>query len=291
MNQEQVKEQLMALGVETVDFPLVFSGKASKKVNGLYKPATMEIVLHNKNFKSDNDLMYTAIHEYAHHVTITRGFVKKASGHPAVFWAVFHSLLEVAILRGIYRDEFAADPSLQDKARQVQDVLGAQVDAQKRLGLLLRELQLICTTKGIRYQDFLHRIARIPDSAAAAAIRLPHLDFEDFQQISPQAVELVSSIEDGLARMEAARKISAGWTLQQVRAGIKQGKVIDPFVVPATEDDDERLSRMLKERKKLIGQIEQLEVELEVMEDEIKQLQEKVPHLEFSFEPARKAAS
>lgn len=291
MNQEQVKEQLLALGVETEDFTLVFSGKASKKVNGLYKPATMEIVLHNKNFKSDNDLMYTAIHEYAHHVTITRGFVKKTAGHPAVFWAVFHSLLEVAILRGIYRDEFATDPSLQDKARQVQDVLGIQVDAQRRLGLLLRELQLICSTRGIRYQDFLHRIARIPDSAAEAAMRLPHLDFEDFQQISPQAVELVSSIDVDQARMEAAHKISAGWTLQQVRAGIKQGKVIDPFVVPVTEDDEERLARMLKERKKLMGQIEQLEIELEAMEEEIKQLQERIPHLEFDIEPVQKVAS
>ncbi|MCK7483142.1 MAG: hypothetical protein M0C28_43355 [Candidatus Moduliflexus flocculans] len=37
-------------------------------MNGLYKPAAREIILHNRNFDDDLQLVYTALHEYAHHL-------------------------------------------------------------------------------------------------------------------------------------------------------------------------------------------------------------------------------
>ncbi|MGP1510875.1 MAG: hypothetical protein ACTTIU_10140, partial [Treponema lecithinolyticum] len=67
MNCEQVKNILLSIENTDLDFEMIFSGKESKKVNGLYKPETREIILHNKNFKTDNQLVYTAIHEYTHH--------------------------------------------------------------------------------------------------------------------------------------------------------------------------------------------------------------------------------
>ena len=72
MNQDQVKSILLQVEESPAPFSLVFSGKANKKVNGLYKPDTAEIVLHNKNFESDNQLLYTALHEYAHHLHYQR---------------------------------------------------------------------------------------------------------------------------------------------------------------------------------------------------------------------------
>ena len=82
MNQDQVKEKLLAIEDAPLEFSVIFSGKRSKKVNGLYKPDTREILIHNKNFQggsggekaqgatatADNLLIYTAIHEYAHHL-------------------------------------------------------------------------------------------------------------------------------------------------------------------------------------------------------------------------------
>ena len=68
MNQDQTKALLLQLEPQAPAFELIFSGKSSKKVNGLYKPETREILLHNKNFASDEELIYTAIHEFAHHL-------------------------------------------------------------------------------------------------------------------------------------------------------------------------------------------------------------------------------
>ena len=54
MNNEQIKEMLLQIEDTKIDFTVTMSGKESKKVNGLYKPDTHEIILHNLNFKSDN---------------------------------------------------------------------------------------------------------------------------------------------------------------------------------------------------------------------------------------------
>ena len=72
MNQQQVVERLLELDNDVEDFIVTFTGKKSKKVDGLYKPGNKEIILHNKNFSDDNSLIYTAIHEFAHHIQFTR---------------------------------------------------------------------------------------------------------------------------------------------------------------------------------------------------------------------------
>lgn len=96
MNQDQVKEALLSLKIPASDFTIVFSGKASRKVNGLYRPVDASIIIHNKNFTNDNALMVTALHEFTHHISITRGLVNSRSSHPVIFWALFHSILKVA---------------------------------------------------------------------------------------------------------------------------------------------------------------------------------------------------
>ena len=50
MNQDQVKEKLLEIESDVQDFKVILSGKKSKKVNGLYNPEKMEIIIHNKNF-------------------------------------------------------------------------------------------------------------------------------------------------------------------------------------------------------------------------------------------------
>ena len=98
MNQDKVKEILLSLRDTSLEFSVTFTGKESKKVNGLYKPDTKEILIHNKNFKNDNQLVYTAIHEYAHHLECEKNGGKSSGGrcHTNSFWACFHSLLEEA---------------------------------------------------------------------------------------------------------------------------------------------------------------------------------------------------
>ena len=72
MTNEHIKEMLLELEKTDIDFTVTMTGKESKKVNGLYKPTTHEILIHNLNFKNDNQLIYTVIHEYTHHLINVR---------------------------------------------------------------------------------------------------------------------------------------------------------------------------------------------------------------------------
>jgi len=71
LNQDELKAALVSLHEPKVDFTLIYSGKSNKRVNGLYKLNSKEILIHNRNFTSDNMLMWTAMHEYAHHIMTT----------------------------------------------------------------------------------------------------------------------------------------------------------------------------------------------------------------------------
>jgi hypothetical protein len=107
MNHEQVKMLLERVRPAAAPFQVVLSGKKSRKVNGLYKPGGREIVLHNRNFASDNELVYTALHEYAHHLQFcTPPLPRSARTHTIRFWSLFHSLLADAERAGLYRSPF-----------------------------------------------------------------------------------------------------------------------------------------------------------------------------------------
>ena len=107
MTNERIKEILLDLESCEIDFTVTQTGKESKRVNGFYKPDTHEIFIHNLNLKTDNMLVYTAIHEYTHHlVTIEKQKNDPSYGcackvHTQDFWARFGGLLKIAEEKGI----------------------------------------------------------------------------------------------------------------------------------------------------------------------------------------------
>ncbi|MBQ5646788.1 MAG: hypothetical protein IIV07_06965, partial [Treponema sp.] len=110
MENEKIKEILLDIAPTELDFTVTQTGKESKRVNGLYQPDTHEILLHNKNFKTDNQLIYTAVHEYTHHLNAED--LIKTTGNPSTpynakvhnqaFWARFNTLITIAEEKGYY---------------------------------------------------------------------------------------------------------------------------------------------------------------------------------------------
>jgi hypothetical protein len=98
--------------------------------------------------------------------------------------------------------------------------------------------------------------------------------------VSPQAMEMVSSI-DVDRRGEAVSRIGEGQSIQQVRAAVKQGMVIDPRVDPADEDesDEALLGKLLAQRKKLAEKVANMTVELEGLGVMIETVKARLPHL------------
>ena len=127
MENEKIKEILLDIAPTELDFTVTQTGKESKRVNGLYQPDTHEILLHNKNFKTDNQLIYTAVHEYTHHLNAED--LIKTTGNPSTpynakvhnqaFWARFNTLITIAEEKGYYGIGIDQSPELTELTEKI----------------------------------------------------------------------------------------------------------------------------------------------------------------------------
>lgn len=267
MNNDQIKEMLLNIEETDIDFTVTLSGKESKKVNGLYKPDTHEIILHNGNFKSDNQLVYTAIHEYTHHlITIssekaTKGLapVKTARAHTNEFWAKFHSLLEIAEKKGLYVIGLEDAPELAALTDEIKkNYLEQNGKLMIEFGKLLMKAHELCQQANIRYEDYIDRVLQLPRSAAKSITRIsssninPSIGFENMKIVASAAPA---------KRAEVENQIISGKSPDTVRSMMKK----------KADDIDEKV-KLEKEKNRLEKTINQLTTRLELIEESLASL-------------------
>lgn len=251
MNQAQVKNILLQIEDTSLDFSLIFSGKASKKVNGLYKPETKEIVLHNKNFANDNEMMYTAIHEYTHHKQCEmEGFNHSTRHHTQKFWAMFHRFLGIAEEKGFYKIGMEEGSELEEITKRIRSVLMAEEGhIMKELGGLLTRARSLCKEAHVRYEDYIDRVLKLPRSSATSMERMHSFDVDP--SIGYDAMKNVANISNPIKRKEAENLYIANNSPAIVKASLNKKKC---------EDEKTLLE---KERLRLERSIETMKVRLE----------------------------
>jgi len=259
MNNEQIKEQLLRIRPADEHFSVVLSGKASKKVNGLYKSDSREIVLHNRNFKSDNELMHTAIHEYAHHLQFSESPLPVSSrAHTVHFWSLFHGLLSDAEKLGIYRNPFEAIEELAELTQRIKEkFLGVNGQLMKEMGKLLVEAQVLCEEHRVDFKDYLDRVLNLPRTSARAAMRSHALDLDP--RIGFDNMRTLVAVADPVKRQEAEEALLSGVSPDSVKEGLK-GE-------PPARDAGERLK---EERERLERQIMRLRRRIEEIDRRLK---------------------
>jgi hypothetical protein len=269
MNQDQVKELLLSIEDAPMEFQVIFSGKKSAKVNGLYKPDTREIIIHNRNFtlegkQDDNLLLYTAIHEYAHHLhACSRGGKLSARSHTAEFWAIFHTLLEKAEAKDIYRNVFADSPELEKLTEKIREkYLAENGKLVKELGEQLLKAGELCEAIGARFEDYVDRVLCIPRLAVTMAVKMFQYDLNP--QVGPDNMRFLAGIKNDNDRVAAEKALIGGRSPDMVKTAIKGGAPVLPARPPREEDikarlekEKTRLERTIASLSKRLGEIEQ----------------------------------
>ncbi|MDR1107094.1 MAG: hypothetical protein LBL44_12120 [Treponema sp.] len=274
MNQDQVKAKLLAIEDAPLEFSLVFSGKSSKKVNGLYKPESREIIIHNRNFisgdgQNENLLLYTAIHEYAHHLhACSRGGTLQARAHTSEFWAIFHGLLEKAEAKKIYRDVFQGSPELEKLTEIIREkFLLRNGSIVKEMGRELLKAHDLCTSLGVRFEDYVDRVLCIPRTAANMAIKMHQYDLEP--AVGADNMRFLAGIRNEGDREEAEKGLLAGKSPDTVKTAFRQKNPgEDPGGSPG---EDSAKLRLEKERLRLERTIETLTKRLAEVKKELAQ--------------------
>ena len=263
MNQDQVKAQLLSLKEAPMEFAVIFTGKKSKKVNGLYKIETREILIHNRNFddgskNSENLLLYTAIHEYAHHLhACSRGGTLSYRAHTTEYWAILHGLLEIAQSKGLYRNVFEDSPELTALTATIQkEYLMENGQLVKDLGKLLIEAQDLCVSMGGRFEDYIDRVLCIPRSAAHIAMRMFRYDLEP--QLGADNMRFLAGIPNEEKRSRAEEALLNGRSPDTVKSAIRQ-----------TLPEEEPRERLEKEKARLERTIKALTQRLAQVEEEL----------------------
>lgn len=186
MNNEMIKNKLLNLYDTDIDFTVIMTGKKSKTVNGFYKPLSHEIFLHNENFINDNQLMYTAIHEYAHHI-VTSNKEKKGikpgnneKSHTPEFWSIMDSLLETAVTKGIYVRKHSEKLSeLIQNAEQIDHEIAS---LKIKLGKIMEEIKKQADDEGERFEDIVSHELKIKTATVKKCLQVRNLEENSYGQ-------------------------------------------------------------------------------------------------------------
>jgi hypothetical protein len=260
MNQDQVKEKLLAIEDAPMEFTLVFSGKKSKKVNGLYKPQTREIIIHNRNFEAgdtgQNLLLYTAIHEYAHHLhACSRGGTLSPRAHNSEFWAIFHALLEKAESKKIYFDVFSVSPELHKLTDTIRTKYLANNGALvKEMGKHLLKAHDLCTGIGVRFEDYVDRMLRIPRTAANMAIRM--FEYDIAPEVGADNMRFLAGIRNSEERKAAETALIKRKSPDTVKVQVRGKEKIEDFdPKEQLEKEKARLERTITELSRRLEEV------------------------------------
>ena len=267
MNQDQVKEILLQIEESELEFSVTFTGKASKKVNGLYKSDTHEILLHNKNFSVDNELLYTAIHEYTHHRLCELDGTRSGRVHTQRFWSYFHRLLQKAEEKGLYKITMEESPELLELTDTIRTTIMAEDGKlMKELGRLLSKARVLCKQAGVRYEDYIDRVLCLPRASAATIEKIHAFDVNP--ELGYEAMKVVANIANPDKRAAAEDLFLQKHSPAFVRDSVKN----------KPQDEDPR-RKLENEKRRIERTIVSLQARLSELEDTLA----KMPVTPFIF--------
>lgn len=269
MDNDKIKEMLLGIKESTLEFTVTMTGKESKRVNGLYKPETREILLHNKNFKTDNQLIYTAIHEYTHHLINEEQIAENggrepphtARSHTNYFWAKFHDLLDIAEEKGIYKLDMSLSPELDELTKEIRTkYIEPNGQIMQDLGKSLVKAHSLCEQANIRYEDYIDRVLQLPRTTVKSATRVGMVSGID-TSMGFDNMKIVASCKKPEEKAKAAEAIKSGKSPDSVIAMMKKkAKELDPK------------EKLEKERDRLTKTINELTHRLEFVEESLASL-------------------
>jgi len=270
LNNDQIKTILLDIEQASIDFTVTQTGKESKRVNGFYQPDTHEIFLHNLNFKNDNQLIYTAVHEYTHHlVTIEKqdndpSYGKACKVHTQEFWAKFGVLLKIAEEKGYYSIGWENNEELKELTKDIKEnYLAKNGQLMQEFGKKLSRAWELCKEADIRYEDYIDRVLCLPRSAEkdirkVGAVEVnPSIGFEN--------MKVVASVKKRDDRAAVEKQfVEGGQSPASVREMMKQKS--------AQQRGDDPKMKLEKEKSRLEKTIAQLTQRLEYVEESLASL-------------------
>jgi hypothetical protein len=258
----ELKKKLLELHTCTEDFTVTFSGKKCNKVNGLYHRDKHIIIIHNRNFATDeagdNLLFYTAMHELAHHIQFTERHQKSARAHTELFYSILDDLVDLAESKKLYKTMYVTDEATADLIEEARDISKQLAELETALGKVLLRIHEACNKKGIRYEDVVARKVQISKKTSDLCVKAANMNLPPEIGVDIQEAALAEKNEDTRALMVAAGE--NGKSVAQVKKSTATTKPVD---------QEDETTALLKEERRIKRTIESLTHRLEEIEQQL----------------------
>jgi hypothetical protein len=251
MTAQQVREQLLKVYEGKEAFSVSFQ-RLPKTLYGKYLPLTRSIVVDPGKMANEGMLMYTALHELAHHICDHDKGQEAKRPHTKLFWGIYHTLLDRAEEAGIYersRDE--AVMTLVERARAKDREAAA---LQRELGGVLRELWETCEARGVRPEDAMERQAGFSRKTWQALLGAANLEGQEGIGLLGQD-----------AQERAVRLRNKDGPLRDLFAGYLAGLSMAQLDLGKEPRDADMLKKLEAERADLDRKIQRLQERLFVV--------------------------
>ena len=267
MTNEKIKEILLDIMETNIDFTVIQTGKESKRVNGFYKPDTHEIFLHNLNFKAENQLVYTAVHEYTHHIVTEKKleldptYVCNSKVHTQEFWAKFCELLGIAEQKGYYSLGWESNPELKALTEDIKEnYLAKNGQLMLEFGKKLTRAWELCKEADIRYEDYIDRVLCLPRSSE-----------RDIRKVSAVEVNPAIGFDNMKVVASVKKKDDRADIEQEFLQGGKSPSTVRELMKQKTSQkkEEDAKTRLEREKNRLEKTIAQLTQRLEVVEESL----------------------
>jgi len=264
MNQQQVKNLLLKIKPDVAPFTLLFTGKKSNKVFGLYKIERAEILIHNLNHKNDNEIIHTAIHEFAHHIRVTtEPHLKSAASHGPRFWKLLHELLRIAEKRALYNNPFLTVQELVNLTKRIkEEFLSKSGHLLRQFGIVLLEAKTLCEKHGLPFEDYITRVLGMPKNEVKNYMQMENMKVSP--ALGPERMKLLSSIGDEHIRHSAQEAMLQGKSFDEVK--------VDYKLKPVEEDP---LKHLLMEKQRIEQSIQKMVANLDDINKQIGHVKKK----------------
>ena len=270
MTNEKIKEILLDIEESNLDFSVIQTGKESKRVNGFYKPDTHEIYIHNLNLNTDEQIVYTAVHEYTHHLVTEKkleedpNYVCNSKVHTQEFWARFGGLLKIAEEKGYYSLGWEQNEELKALTEDIKtNYLAKNGQLMQEFGKKLAKAWELCKEANIRYEDYIDRVLCLPRSSEKDIRKVAAMDINP--SIGFDNMKVVASVKKKDDRAEVEQQfVEGGKSPATVREMMKQKSA-------QARSDDPKV-KLEKEKNRLEKTIAQLTQRLEIVEESLASL-------------------
>ncbi|MEA1911036.1 MAG: hypothetical protein U9N32_05065 [Spirochaetota bacterium] len=256
MNQTQVKDILLQLKEDVGEFTVIFSGKKSTKVDGLYKPLTREIIIHNRNTEDPNAIVYTAIHEFAHHVHVSSSVVPVSRrAHTKEFWAILHGLMDNAEKLKVYLNKFKSESDFQALTMEIKDkFILKNGNLMKEFGRLLLQAYNLCNKHDMSFDDYVDRELGLGRTAAKQIMGVYREDINP--EVGYENMKTLSRIKPGEARNKAEEAFLNGSSPDTVKNQFTSSAQSLEDPVLRLQKEKQRIERSIVNYNKRLAEIE-----------------------------------